>query len=266
MIKLGFIAENDISKLACDCRFAAEHGYSGLEFNFWGNAKDLTLDTVKGMKAILDTFCIECSSLGLWGWNHTSTNHDERTAALVQLDKFIEFAQVLDAKLFMTGGGQIEGGYDANLAAFGQVFPGRIAKLEEAGIPLAMYAVHGASFLDSMEAYEKLWAVYPTVGMKIDPANLRGVGIEYLPFFRDHAKMMYEVHIKEAIAMDGNPWASQPAAGMGDIAWGKIFAFLYESDWEKYMVVEPHGQLWGVGERRWKMLKLTQRHISQFII
>jgi sugar phosphate isomerase/epimerase len=266
MIKLGFIAENDISKLACDCRFAAETGYAGLEFNYWAGAKDLTIETVKAQKAILDTFGVECSSLGLWGWNHTSTNHDERAAALAQLDKFIAFAQVLDAKLFMTGGGQIEGGLDANLAAFGQVFPGRIAALEAAGVPLAMYAVHGASFLDSMEAYEKLWEVYPTVGMKIDPANLRGVGIEYLPFFVQHTPMMYEVHIKEAIQMGDNPWVSQPAAGMGDIMWGKIFAFLYENDWNKYMVVEPHGHIWGRGELRCKMLKLTQRYMSQFIV
>lgn len=126
--------------------------------------------------------------------------------------------------------------------------------------------MHGASFLDSLEAYEKLWEIYPMVGMKIDPANLRGVGIDYLPFFIQHTPMMYEVHIKEAIQIDDNPWVSQPAAGMGDIMWGKIFAFLYEANWNKYMVVEPHGQLWGRGELRFKMLKLTRRYMSQFIV
>ncbi len=117
-----------------------------------------------------------------------------------------------------------------------------------------------------MEAFEKLWAVAPNVGMKIDPANLRGVGIEYLPFLVQHTPMIYEVHIKEAIQMGDNPWVSQPAAGMGDIEWGKIFAFMYEGDWSGYMVVEPHGPLWGRGELRWKMLKLTMRYISQFIV
>jgi sugar phosphate isomerase/epimerase len=265
MIKLGFIAENDISKLAEDCRFAAENGYTGLEFNYWGGAKDLTLDTVKGMKAILDTYGIECSSLGLWGWNHTAADTAEQAAALAQLDKFIEFAKVLDTKLFITGGGTVEGGYDANVAAWLKVFPERIAALEAAGIPTAMYAVHGNSFLDSMEAFEKLWAVAPNAGMKIDGANLKARGIEYLPFFQQHCKMLYEIHIKEHIYVDGKV-ASQPAAGMGDIEWGKLFAFMYESDWSGYMVVEPHGPLWGRGELRWKMLKLTMRYISQFIV
>jgi len=266
MIKLGFIAENDISLLPADCRFAADNGYAGLEFNYWGGAKDLSLDTVKGMKAILDIYGLECSSLGLWGWNHTAADPAERAAAQEQLDKFVEFAQVLDAKLFMTGGGQADGGLDANIQAFGEVFPSRLAKLESAGIPFACYAVHGASFLNSLEAYEKLWSVFPTVGMKIDPANLRGAGIEYLPFFIKHMNMMYEVHIKEAVEYGGNPWVSQPAAGMGDIRWGPIFAFMYEADWNRYMVVEPHGPLWGRGELRWKMLKLTKRYMDQFII
>jgi len=264
MIKMGFIATNDLDKLACDCRFAADNGYSGLEFNYWANAADLTIEAVKAQKAILDAYCLECSSLGLWGWNHTSPDAAEQGAALAQLDKFIEFAKVLDTKLFMTGGGTVEGGYDANVAAWLKVFPERVAGLEAAGIRTAMYAVHGNSFLDSMEAFEKLWAVAPNVGMKIDPANLKARNIEYLPFLRDHCKMMYEIHIKEHVYMDGKV-ASKPAAGMGDIEWGKIFAFLYENDWNDYMVVEPHGPLWGRGELRWKMLKLTMRYISQFI-
>ncbi|MGI6375848.1 MAG: sugar phosphate isomerase/epimerase family protein [Anaerolineae bacterium] len=265
MIKLGFIATNDLDKLACDCRFAADNGYAGLEFNYWANAADLTIDKVRAQKAILDAHCLECSSLGLWGWNHTSRDAAEQAAALAQLDKFIEFAQVLDTKLFMTGGGVVDGCYDANVEAWLKVFPGRVAALEAAGIRTAMYAVHGNSFLDSMQAFEKLWAVAPNVGMKIDPANLKARNIEYLPFLRDHCQMMYEIHIKEHVYMDGKV-ASQPAAGMGDIEWGKIFAFLYENDWNDYMVVEPHGPLWGRGELRWKMLKLTMRYISQFIV
>ncbi len=265
MIKLGFIAENDVVKLAEDCRFAADNGYTGLEFNYWANAKDLALDTVKAQKAIMDAFGIECSSLGLWGWNHTAPDATEQAAALEQLDKFIEFAKVLGAKVFITGGGTVEGGYDANVAAWQKVFPTRVATLEAAGILPSMYAVHGNSFLDSKEAFEKLWAVAPSVGMKIDPANLKARGIEYLPFFIEHCRMLYEIHIKEHIYVDGKV-ASQPAAGMGDIAWGKLFAFMYENDWSGYMVVEPHGPLWGRGELRKKMLKLTQRYISQFIV
>ena len=45
------------------------------------------------------------------------------------IDKFIGFAKVLDTKLFMTGGGTVEGGYDANVAAWLQVFPQRVADL-----------------------------------------------------------------------------------------------------------------------------------------
>ncbi len=45
MVKLGFIATNDLAKLADDCRFAAENGYTGLGSTWWANAADLTHST-----------------------------------------------------------------------------------------------------------------------------------------------------------------------------------------------------------------------------
>ena len=65
--------------------------------------------------------------------------------------------------------------------------------------------------------------------------------------------------------MDGE-LASQPAAGMGDIEWGKIMAFLYESNYDGYLIIEPHGPIWGRPPLREKMLLLSQRHIRQFIV
>ena len=66
-MKLGFIAQNDLEGIEADCRFAAEHGFSGLEFNYWGGFKDLTAETVAQMRATLDRYGLECSTFGLWG-------------------------------------------------------------------------------------------------------------------------------------------------------------------------------------------------------
>jgi len=73
------------------------------------------------------------------------------------------------------------------------------------------------------------------------------------------------VHIKEHLYMDGE-LVSQPAAGMGDIEWGKIMAFLYEHGYDGYLSIEPHGPKWGRPPLRRTMLLLTQRYIRQFLV
>ncbi len=82
---------------------------------------------------------------------------------------------------------------------------------------------------------------------------------------RRHGDKVAHVHIKEHLYHKGE-LASQPPAGMGDIEWGKVFAFLYEHGYEGPLSIEPHGPLWSRGELRRKMLLLTQRAISPLLI
>ena len=265
-MKLGFIAVNDLPGIEKDAQFAAEHGFSGLEFNYWKPFEDLTAGTVARMRDILDAHGVEAASVGLWGWNHISPDAAERAASLGHLDRAIRFAEILGAEILITGGGTISGAsLDENVARFVEVFPLYLQKARDAGLKVALYAVHGNSFFDSIEAYERVWQHIPDVGVKLDPANVQHHGDDYLPILRDHGDRVYHVHIKEHLYMDGK-LVSQPAAGMGDIQWGKVMAFLYEHNYQGYLVIEPHGPLWGKPPLREKMLLLTQRYISQFLI
>ena len=171
---MGFIADNDLAGLEADAQFAAEHGFQGLEFNYWGGFKDLTLETVARMRKIMDRFGVGCSMLGLWGWNHMSTDATVRAEAHEMLGRAIDFAAVLGAEVFTTGGGQVEGAdLERNVAEFQKVFPPFLKRIERAGMRPAMYAVHGNSFFSSLAAYERVWEEFPQVGLKFDPANWR---------------------------------------------------------------------------------------------
>ena len=271
-MRLGFIALNDLHGIEADARFAAEHGFAGLEFNFWHHAgrsgfdEDLDPAKVSRMREILDTCGVKAASFGLWGSNHTSPDEGERQASLDRLDRAIQYAETLGAEILITGGGQIPGAsLEENVAAFVEVFPPYLAKAQAAGLKVALYAVHGNSFFDRIEAYERVWEQIPDVGIKLDPANILHHGDQHLPILRDHGDRVYHVHIKEHLYVDG-ALASQPAAGMGDIQWGKVMAFLYEHSYQGYLIFEPHGPLWSRPPLREKMLLLTQRYISQFLI
>lgn len=271
-MKLGFIAMNDLPGVEQDARFAAEHGFEGLEFNFWHNTRwsdfdaELNVEYVTRMRKTLDRHGVKAASFGLWGSNHTSPDLAERQASLDRLDRAIQYAEILGAEILITGGGKIaEASLDENVAEFVKVFPPYLQKAQKAGLKVALYAIHGNSFFESIEAYEKVWAHIPDVGIKLDPANVQHHGDDYLAWLRDHGDRVTHVHIKEHMYMEGK-LVSQPAAGMGDIQWGKVFALLYEHNYDGYLILEPHGPLWSRPPLREKMLLLTKRYIGQFLI
>jgi len=265
-MKLGFIANNDLPGIEEDAKFAVEHGFAGLEFNYWGDFKDLTAETVGKMRAILDKHGARAAALGLWGWNHTSPDAAERAAAQAHLDRAIGFAHTLGASILITGGGQVPGATpEQNAAEFVKTFPPFIEKATNAGLKMAMYPVHGNSFFTTAADFQRVWDAGLDVGIKLDPANIIHHGDDYLPILRDHGKRIYHMHIKEHLVMDGKV-ASQPAAGMGDVQWGKVMAFLHEHDYRGYLIIEPHGSLWSRPPLRNKMLLLTQRYIGQFLL
>lgn len=264
--KIGFIGDIGLENVESDCRFCVEHGFDGLEYNWWANFKDVTLDTVQAMHDIHRKHGVSCSMLGLWGWNHLAPDAEERQHAHDMLDRAIEFATVLEAEVLTTGSGTLgDVPLADNVAEFAQVFPPFLDRIESAGMRAAFYPLHGNTFLSGLEAYERIWETLPQVGIKYDPANWRHHGDDYLAVARKYGNKVTYLHIKEHLYHDGG-LASQPAAGMGDIEWGKIFAFLYEHDCNCPLSIEPHGALWSKGEMRRKMLLLTQRHIAPFLV
>lgn len=265
-MKFGFIANNDLEGLRRDVQFCNLHGYTGLEFNWWGDFANVTAEHIGEMKKLLDSHSVECSTLGIWGWNHISADPAERAKCHAQLERAIEFAAILGSPTLIAGGGRFkEGDLAGNVAEYAKVMPPLLDKAAAKGLKVCLYGFHGGSFLDTVEGYELLWEKLPQVGIKLDPANINHAGQDYLDVLRRHGDKVYHVHIKEHTLHNGE-LAAQPAAGMGDIQWGKIFAFLYEADYQAYLTAEPHGPIWGREPMRSKMLVLTKRYLHNFVL
>jgi sugar phosphate isomerase/epimerase len=265
-MKLAFIGDNDLPSVEWDSRFAVANGFEGLEYNYWGNFKDLTLETVQQMRAIHDKYGAHACALGIWGWNHLAPDPAERAEAHAMIDRAIEYAQVLGADHLILGGGEIpEAPLEQKVEEFLKVFPPILERIEKLGIVPVFYAVHGNSFFTTIEAYEAVWEHLPNVYIKFDPANWCHRGHDYLKIMRDHSDKIGYMHIKEHVYMD-DELVSQPAAGMGDIEWGKVMAFLYEADFRGYLSCEPHGPKWSRAPLREKMLLLSKKYLSPFLL
>jgi sugar phosphate isomerase/epimerase len=266
-MNLGFIGDNDLPGVERDAVFAKTHGFEGIEYNYWNDFKELNSETVVQMRRIHEKHCVRASMLGLWGWNHLSPDLSTRQTAHAMLQRTIDLAKQLGAEVVVTGAGDIpHEPIGRKVSEFVKVFPPFLDKIRDAGLKLALYAVHGASFLDSIEAYERVWEHIPDVTIKFDPANWDMHGDDYLEVARRYGNKIGYVHIKEILNHNGQQAISQPAAGMGSIHWGKLFAFLYEHNYSGWLSIEPHGPIWSRGTMREKMLLLTKRHIDQFLI
>ena len=265
-MRLAFISDNDLLAIERDARFAHEQGFAGLEFNYWKQFADLTPDTIGQMRLILDTHRIRASMLGLWGWNYLSPDPSERSDALKQLDRGIEFAQQLGADTLVTGTGDLPGeAIGRKTAEFSRVMLPYVDRMKELRITPAFYGLHPASFLDSIAACERLWEVAPQVTLKLDPANWAAEGQDYLDILHRFGNKVGYLHIKEALHHHGRRIA-EPAAGLGDIAWPKVFALLHEHNYEGWLSLEPHGPQWTKPPLREKGLILGKRYINQFLL
>ncbi len=265
-MKWAFIARNDLEGIRQDARFAALHGFAGLEFNHWATFADLTTDYVQSVGQILADQGIACSSLGLWGWNHMARDATERAQAHSLLDRLIEYASILQADTIITGGGYLQGAtHDAQVDEFVRVFPPFLDKAGQAGLQVAFYALHGNSFFDSVQAYEQVWVRGLDIRIKFDPANFLHAGQDPLPLAQHHGHRIGYMHIKEHLYRDGN-LVAQPAAGMGDVPWGALFAFLHEHGYAGWLSMEPHGRLWSREPLRSRMLLLSKRFLEPFVL
>jgi sugar phosphate isomerase/epimerase len=265
-MKMGFIGGKKPDRTEAAAKLAKEHGYEGLEFDYWKDFEDLINDeAVAAMKKALAKHGVRVAAYGLWGYNHISLNAEERAHAHKTLDRAIGYAEKLGAHCLVLGTGDIPNEpLGRKVAIFTEVFPPILKRIESAGMQAAFYALHGNTFLVDLPAYERVWEQLPDVKMKYDYANWESSGHDGLEVVRRYGNKMGHVHIKEMIRA-GNRIVSQPPAGMGEVPWGKVLTFLHEHKYDGYLSLEPHMRPWVDGEGLVRNLILSRRHIAQFL-
>jgi len=57
----------------------------------------------------------------------------------------------------------------------------------------------------------------------------------------------------------------EPPPGLGELAWGRMFAILHQHAYDSYVSVEPHGACWTANDGQLKRyIRLTLAHLKPF--
>ena len=231
----------------------------------WSSFRDLE-GTIGKMIDIHQRHRVAVSMFGLWGFNYLDPDPARRAEARANLDKGIGYAQRLGASCICLGTGSIPGeSLGFQIRRFLEYFPAVADRLHQAGIVPVFYAGHGATILNDLAAFEAVWEHLPDLKIKFDPANWRHMGQDYLEVCRRYARKIGHVHIKENTWHQGK-LIGEPPAGMGDIEFPKVLAFLYEADYQGWLSLEPHGPLWSKPPLREKMLLLSKRSLDPMLL
>lgn len=263
---LGFLGGKDPAHTESTAALARDCGYSQLEFDYWRDFEQLDAAAVKAQKKTLKKHGIGISAYGLWGYNPIAGDEAERKHAHKIIERGTGFAENLGARVMVLSTGDRAGEpLGRRIQLFAEAIAPHLRRIREAGMEAAFYALHGATFLNDLAAYERTWEVVPEIKMKYDPANWLQAGHDYLDVLRRYGNRIGHVHIKEAIFVDRRV-VSQPPAGMGDMPWGKIMTFLHEHRYDGCLSLEPHMNPWRTGEGLKMNLVLSKRHLEQFMM
>lgn len=262
-MKLGFIvkSQDNIEKWA---QFADGVGIPGIEIDYM-HGGPYEFDT-KTIKAAFEPCDSSVCAMSMWHINTIAADPEERKAADAQIEAFLRATAEVGAPIaFMNTGTCEEGNTARNIEEFAKQHDKYAAMAADLGLQLAFYLGHKGNFVNSKEILTEVTQAVPSMKLKLDPVGLeRNSHADPYEILSLFGEKIIHFHCKDVTRYKG--FEIEPPVGMGDIRWNIIIGMLYHFGYDGYVVIEPHGPLWGSSETMAGHIKLSKRHLEQFIL
>lgn len=259
---ISFATKIDLATCEQDCQFAADNQIPALDIVL-DDIAQLTPTHIKSIRHLLNAYGLRCATVHLMGVNHLITEMAHRQRLQSHRATACEYAAMLGASVFVTTSGKRSQVLDENAYMFAQELRPTITTLHASGIRFAVQP-HHAGFVDSVMAFERIWALIGQVYSVFDPVVLQRVGDDVLGFVRQYAGRIAHVRASDVLHHAGQHIASPPV-GMGDMRWGPILGLLYEGGYTGALSIAPEGSFWGRANQRKRMIQLSQYHLQQYL-
>lgn len=275
-MKLGFftaaLPNNTLEQAA---QWGAESGFQAIEIACWPRQKasrryagvthidvtDLTPAKTKEIRAMLDGFGLQISSLGYYP-NPLHPEAEHRETVIAHLKQVIAGAALLEVPIVGTFIGKDKNKtIEKNLEEYAKVWTPIVQFAKERGIKIAIENCPmlfsydewpGGNNLASTPAiWRKMWEIIPDehFGLNLDPSHLILQMIDYERVVREFSSRIFHVHAKDlhidreglyqhGALSQGMGWQVPRLPGLGDMDWGKFFAALTAARYDYVVSIE----------------------------
>lgn len=269
MNKIGFIVDMGEITQASDLRawaeFAVENGIDGLELLYDSRKNpvfdaDLIREGVAGLP-------VEICACGYW-WANTLAEGEEGEKVARNMESFLSMVHAVNCKIAFFNAGEFEPGNTlANVAHLKQKYLYYHNRAREMGITISCYIGHGGNFINRRHILSRVLEEIPEFNLKLDPVgimrNLKDDPYEIIKLYGDRC---VHFHVKDITRYGYDGFEIEPPVGLGDLRWNMMMGLLYHHRYNGYIVIEPHGPLFGKTENKKTHILLSKKHIEQFMV
>lgn len=261
---VGYIPPVDEAPTEAEAEFAVEEDVASWEIMSWDWTE---ADWVEDAAAILESYDVECSAIGVWGAN--SFHPEEGDRAREGFERALDVADRFDAPTIITGAEVLDpradDAWEEGIAHYGEV----LDRVRERGMEVAFYVAHGPNLLQGPESMRRFLEELPKATLKLDPANLLLDGLDPVSVLSEFGEDVGHFHVKDRITTSdhGEPVnVDQVPAGLGEVPWGPVIDMLYVGGYDGPLSVEPHGEYWGHeadDETRREGIVMAREHLQR---
>jgi sugar phosphate isomerase/epimerase len=236
----------------------------GIDYTF--ATKDEYVFDAGKINEILKNRRVKLCAASMFHVNTIDKDSQKRAWAREQNEKLIQFAADTKAPVAVINPGLLEGaGLEENISEFKKEFEHYKAFSEKRGVEMTYYLGHDPNFIKSDEALGRVLEAIPDMHVKVDPVGvMRNMDGNPYKIVSKYAARINHFHCKDIIRKEN--YEIEPPVGLGDLHWNEFIAMLYEVDYDGYLVIEPHGPKWKNEERMGDYIKLSKRHLAQYIL
>lgn len=248
-------------------QWADDNGIDGIELLY--SSHDLPVPyefKPEEIKRALEGKRVKICATTMFWINTISKDPEERKQARELNGNTIKTASAIGCPYAVLGTGCYEPkNLEKNIEEFRKEYEYLVALGKSMNVQVAWHIGHNPTFANSMPNMKALLKEFPDMKLKLDPVgiirNLKADPYHGLQVLGPH---MVHMHFKDVLRLPEGE--VEPPVGLGDIKWNNIIAILYDLGYEGYVAIEPHGPKWSKIENYDPYIRLSKRHIEQYLI
>ncbi len=265
-MELSFLAVADDS-LNENIKYARENNLKNMEIAYvYLPSKGGVNYDVSAISDMLKGQNVNISSVGVYNFSTICTDETEQKEKNKYVTDLFDAGKSLGAKVAIISCGNVqELSLDENISLFAKRHSFFKEEAEKRGLKLCIYFGSNECYIKDLIAVRKTVAAIPDLYIKFDPMSMKTkLNVDIYNFIEEFGASIKHVHAHDYIVLEDNRNFIEPPVGMGDVNWGKILGMFACVGYNGYLTIEPHGNIYGGGAKRFEYIELSRLTLDKY--